>query len=96
MKQDATESDEQPSTKPAVLSRERYPALHAILHRYGIPKGTTVSAQRNAREELARLLAEAFRKGYGQGWLDFQQGNVPYRDDACAERFLAGQKDPRE
>ncbi len=49
-----------------VLSRENYPALHAVLHRYGIPAGTSVTGQRNAREEFARLLlavrVQAFRE----------------------------------
>ncbi len=42
-----------------IVPRAEYPALHAILHRYGIQKDTTVAEQNEAIRELRRLLLTA-------------------------------------
>lgn len=50
-----------------IVSSDRTPALHAIVHRYGIPKGTTLEQQEQARAELYNALREAYERGFQDG-----------------------------
>jgi hypothetical protein len=54
-----TESKPGTAGGEALIDRALYPALHSILHRYGIQPGDAVGRQIRAREELAVLLGSA-------------------------------------
>ncbi len=64
-------------SKPMFPQRD-YPALHAILHRFGMPKGVRVDQQNQARDDLRCLLAKI------EGQRDEAQAEV--------ERLVAGMK----
>lgn len=75
-----------------LVTRELTPALHALVHRYGIPSGATVAQQRQAREELYAALVEAYLLGQREGIRGAREAVVKALD-AGIERLV---EDDRE
>jgi hypothetical protein len=62
-----------------LCSRGRTPALHSMLHRYGIPQGTSLDQQERARSELWSILCEAYNMGRRSFEADVSNGSeVPH------------------
>jgi hypothetical protein len=70
----------------AIFSQKNYPALHALVHRYGISKWVMPRLQAAAREELQSLLIAVQEVGYaqGRGYLGAAEAEPVARDQEIA------------